>query len=374
MVYLDYSATTPVDERVIESYSKACRDYIGNPNSLHKLGLEAKKVIDASTNQIADILKVKSSDIIYTSGASESNNTVIKGIAFKYKNRGNKIISTELEHSSIIAPLNYLSNLGYDVEFVKLDENGRVDLDDLERLMDDKTILVSIASISSELGIKQPIKEISNIVRKYPKCFFHSDMTQSLGKEVVDLSLVDFASFSGQKFYGMKGVGLLYKKESIVIDPLIHGGKSTTIYRSGTPALPLIVSISKALRLIYEDFDNKQKHIKEVHDYLMDKLNKLKLDINSNKYSINQIVNFSLKIIKGEVMLHALEQDDIYVSTQTACATGDYSFAIYALTNDKNRARNSIRVSISHLTTKEEIDKFIDSLTKNIERLGELNK
>ena len=374
MVYLDYSATTPVDERVIESYSKACRDYIGNPNSLHKLGLEAKKVIDASTNQIADILKVKSSDIIYTSGASESNNTVIKGIAFKYKNRGNKIISTELEHSSIIAPLNYLSNLGYDVEFVKLDENGRVDLDDLERLMDDKTILVSIASISSELGIKQPIKEISNIVRKYPKCFFHSDMTQSLGKEVVDLSLVDFASFSGQKFYGMKGVGLLYKKESIVIDPLIHGGKSTTIYRSGTPALPLIVSISKALRLIYEDFDNKQKHIKEVHDYLMDKLNKLKLDINSNSYSINQIVNFSLKNIKGEVMLHALEQDDIYVSTQTACATGDYSFSIYALTNDKNRARNSIRVSISHLTTKDEIDKFIESLSKNIDSLGELNK
>ena len=374
MIYLDYSATTPVDERVIESYSKACRDYIGNPNSLHKLGIKKKKVVDASTNQIADILKVKSGDIIYTSGASESNNTVIKGIAFKYKNRGNKIISTELEHSSVIAPLNYLSNLGYDVEFVKLDENGRVDLDDLERLMDDKTILVSIASISSELGIKQPIKEISNIVRKYPKCFFHSDMTQSLGKELVDLSLVDLASFSGQKFYGMKGIGLLYKKESIVIDPLIHGGKSTTIYRSGTPALPLIVSISKALRLIYEDFENKQKSIKEVHDYLIDKLNKLDVDINSNSYSINQIVNFSLKNIKGEVMLHALEQDDIYVSTQTACATGDYSFSIYALTNDKNRARNSIRVSISHLTTKDEIDKFIDSLSKNIDSLGELNK
>ena len=374
MVYLDYSATTPVDERVIESYAKACRDYIGNPNSLHRLGLEAKKIIDASTEQIANILKVKTSEIIYTSGSSESNNTIIKGVAFKYKNRGNKMISTELEHSSVNAPLNYLSNMGYDIEFVKLDKDGRVDLEDLEKLMDDNTILVSIASISSELGIRQPIKEISNIVKKYPKCFFHSDMTQSLGKEIVDLSLVDFASFSGQKFYGMKGVGLLYKKESIVIEPLIHGGKSTTIYRSGTPALPLIVSISKALRLIYDDFDNKQKHIKEVHDYLMDKLNELDIDINSNEYSINQIVNFSLKNIKGEVMLHALEQDDIYVSTQTACATGDYSFAIYALTNDKNRARNSIRVSISHLTTIEEIDEFIDSLTKNIDRLGELSK
>ena len=159
MIYLDYSATTPVNDEVIESYSKACREYIGNPNSLHRLGLESKKVIDAATSQIASILNVKPSEIIYTSGASEANNTAIKGVAFKYKNRGNKIISTELEHSSVIGPLNYLSNLGFDVEFVKLDSNGRVDLDDFKRLIDDNTILVTIASVNSEVGIKQPIKE-----------------------------------------------------------------------------------------------------------------------------------------------------------------------------------------------------------------------
>ena len=374
MIYLDYSATTPVNDEVIESYSKACKEYVGNPNSLHRLGLESKKIIDAATAQIASILNVKTSEIIYTSGASEANNTAIKGVAFKYKNRGNKIISTELEHSSVIGPLNYLSNLGFDVEFVKLDSNGRVDLDDFKRLIDDNTILVTIASVNSEVGIKQPIKEISEIVKNYPKCLFHSDMTQSIGKEYIDLRLVDMASFSAQKFYGMKGVGGLIKKENIVIDPLIHGGKSTTIWRSGTPALPLIVSTARALRLIYDDFDNKLAHIKEVHDYLIDRLRTLDVDINSNESCINQIVNYSLRGIKSEVMLHALEEDDIFVSTQTACSTGNYSIAIYALTHDEARSSSSMRVSISHLTTKEEIDKFIESLSKNIEKLGELKK
>ena len=372
MIYLDYSATTPVNEEVINSYSEACRKFVGNPNSLHKLGLEAKKVIDASTEQIASILGVKPSEIIYTSGSSESNNAVIKGVCSKYKNRGNKIITTELEHSSIIAPLNYLSNDGFDVEFVKLDDNGQVDLEDLKRLIDDKTILVTISSVSSEVGVRQPIDEIAKIVKEYPKCFFHTDMTQSVGKEKLDLSNVDFASFSAQKFFGMKGIGGLIKKEGIAIDPIIHGGKSTTIFRSGTPALPLVVSTAKAMRLAYVDFDKKIKHIKELNEYLIDKLSKLDVHINSNEFCIPHIVNFSLHGIKSEVMLHALEKDDIFISTQTACATASYSKAIYALTKDKELASNSMRVSISYLTTKEEIDKFIDSLSKNIKKLGSL--
>ncbi|MBQ6539389.1 MAG: cysteine desulfurase [Bacilli bacterium] len=372
MVYLDYSATTPVDERVIESYAKACRDFVGNPNSLHKIGVEARLVIEASTRQIADLLGVKSSEIIYTSGASESNNTAIKGICLKYQNRGKRIITTELEHSSVIAPLNYLTKQGFDVDFVKLDDKGRVDLDDLERLMGDDVVLVTISSVNSEVGIKQPMKEISQIVRKYKKCFLHSDMTQSIGKEKVDLSLVDLASLSGQKFFGMKGIGALIKKENIVIEPLIHGGKSTTIYRSGTPMLPLIVSLAKAIRLAYDDFAEKQNHIEKIHNHLINELKQLDVDINSNEYSINHIVNFSLRGIKSETMLHALEEDEVYISTQTACSTGDYSLAVYAVTKDEKRSASSMRVSISYLTTLEEIDLFIDSLSKNIKKLGEL--
>ena len=370
MIYLDYSATTPVDEEVINTYARVCREFIGNPNSLHKLGVDAKKLIDASTKQIADILGVKPSEIIYTSGASEANNTAIKGIALKYQNRGKHIITTELEHSSVIAPISYLTSLGFEVDFVKLDENGLVDLEDLENLLRDDTILVSIAAVNSEVGVAQPIDKIAEIVKKYPKCYFHSDVTQSIGKQRIDLSNVDLASLSGQKFFGMKGVGILIKKESIVIEPLIHGGRSTTVFRSGTPATPLIASISKAMRLAYDDFDSKLLKVKEIHDYLIDKIKDLDIYINSNDYCLPNMVNVSLKNIKPETMQHALEEYDIYISTQTACSSAEYSKAVYAVTRDKEKSRHSIRISLSYKTTKEEIDKFVSVFTKLLNDLN----
>ena len=370
MVYLDYSATTPVNEEVIETYSRVCREFIGNPNSLHLLGVKAKELIDASTNQIASILGVKSSEIIYTSGSSESNNTAIKGVCFKYANRGKHIITTELEHSSIVAPLNYLTSLGYEVDFVKLDENGLVDLEDLDSKLRDDTVLVTISSVNSEVGVKQDLKAISKIVRKNPKTIFHSDVTQSIGKEKIDFSLLDLASISSQKFFGMKGVGILYKREGLIIEPLIHGGKSTTVFRSGTPATPLIASIAKALRLVYDNYEEKYKHVVEIHDYLIDKLKDLDIYINSNSYCVPHVVNISLKNIKSEVMQHALEEYEVYVSTQTACSTGNYSKAVYAVTHDKEKASRSLRISISYLTTKEEIDEFIKAFSECLNKLS----
>ena len=364
MIYLDYSATTPVNDEVIETYSRVCKEFIGNPNSLHKLGVESKKIIDASTEQIAKILGVKTSEIIYTSGASESNNLAIKGVCSKYSNRGKHIITTELEHSSVIAPISYLQQQGFDVDFVKLDENGLVDLNDLKNLLRDDTILVSICAVNSEVGVKQDLKAIGDIVRTNPKTIFHSDVTQLIGKEEIDLSMLDLASISGQKFYGMKGVGILIKREGLVIDPLIHGGKSTTVFRSGTPATPLIVSLAKALRLAYEDFGEKYEKVVGLNRYLIDKLSKLDVSINSNKYCLPHIVNLSIKNIKPETMQHALEEYDIYISTQTACSKGEYSKAVYAVTKDKNKATHSIRISLSHLTTYEELDKFIDVFSK----------
>ena len=370
MIYLDYSATTPVDERVIETYSKVCREYIGNPNSLHLLGVKAKQLIDASTEQIANILKIKPTEIIYTSGASEANNAAIKGVCMKYANRGKHIITTELEHSSVIAPLNYLSSIGYEVDFVKLDENGLVDLEDLEHLIRDDTVLVTIASVNSEVGVKQDLKAISEVIHKHPKVLFHSDVTQSIGKDYVDFSNLDLASMSCQKFYGMKGIGALYKKDGLVIEPLIHGGKSTTVFRSGTPATPLIASFAKALRLVYEDFDNKCKKVQENHDYLIQKLKDVDVTINSNSYCLPNMVNISLHGIKSEVMLHALEEKDIYLSTQTACSTGNYSKAVYAITHDREKASSSMRISLSFLTTKDEIDFFVKTLQECIEKLN----
>ena len=370
MIYLDYSATTPVAEEVIETYAKVCRDFIGNPNSLHRLGVEAKKLIDASTEQIASILGVKKDEIIYTSGASEANNLAVKGVAQKYQNRGRHIITTELEHSSIIAPIQYLQKHGFEIDFVKLDDNGLVDLDNLRELIREDTILVSIASVNSEVGVHQDLKKISDVIREHPKVIFHSDVTQSIGKEVVDFSCVDLASMSCQKFFGMKGVGCLIKKENITIEPIIHGGKSTTIFRSGTPATPLIASFAKALRLAYENFDEKTRMVKEIHDYLLDGLNKLPVMINSNGHCLPNMVNISFKNIKPETMQHALEEYDIFVSTQTACSTGDYSKAVYAVTRDKDRAGHSIRISLSYKTTKEEIDKFLEVFEKLLNSLN----
>ena len=361
MIYLDYSATTPVNPEVLDSFNKACLQFVGNPNSLHKLGTEARNLINEATKQIAEILNVKESEIIYTSCASESNNLAIKGIALKYKNRGNHIITTPLEHSSIYGPLNYLQEQGFEVDFVNLTKDGLVDIDHLKSLIKDTTILVTINSVNSELGIQQPIDEIGKILKDYPKCFFHVDMTQSVGKVPVFLNNVDLATFAAHKFYGLKGIGVLIKKEKIMLEPLIHGGKSTTIFRSGTPALPLIVSLSKALRLIYQDFNSKYNHVKELNDYLREKLSKYKdIVINSNQYSIPHILNISVLGVKTETFLHALEEYDIYISTQSACSSEtSISKAVYALTKDDNISSSSLRISLSYLTTKEEIDTFL---------------
>lgn len=372
MIYLDYSATTPVNEEVLNSYIEATKKMVGNPNSLHKLGIEAKSLIDAATRQIANILKVKPNEIIYTSGASESNNTAIKGICLKYQNRGKHIITTHLEHSSIIEPLNYLKRQGFEVEYVNITENGMVDIEDLKKKIRDDTILVTIASINSEVGIVQPIKDIAALLKKYPKVYFHSDITQSLGKEKVDLTDVDLASFSAQKFYGMKGIGGLVKKENVVIEPLIHGGKSTTKDRSGTPATALIVSMAKALRLAYENLEEKQKYVKELNIFLRNELEKNEITINSPEVAIPNILNISLENIKPETVLHALEEKEIYISTKTACATNDSSDAVYAITKDEEKAKHSLRISLSYLTTKKELEIFITELVRIRNELSSL--
>ena len=374
MIYLDYSATTPTNEEVINSFVEATRNYYGNPNSLHKLGIESKKLIDAATSQLASILNVKEKEIIYTSGASESNNTAIKGVCFKNKNRGKHIISTRLEHSSVTAPLSYLQEHGFEVDFVNIDENGKVDLEHLKSLIRDDTILVTIASVNSEVGVVQPIEEIGAILKEYPKLYFHSDMTQSIGRIDIDISNVDLISFSAQKIYGIKGVGCLIKREKIVIDPLIHGGKSTTVYRSGTPATGLIVSLSKAVRLVYDNLKNNYKYVTELNEYLKEKLNNNRnIHINSNKYSSPYILNISIKNIKPETIQHALESEDIYISTQTACSSkSNISRAVLEVTKNEEYAKHSIRISLSHLTTKEELDTFIKILNNKIEELEKL--
>lgn len=366
MIYLDYSATTPVNKEVLDSFNKTCLDYIGNPNSFHSLGVKSNDLINSATKQIANLLKVKESEIIYTSGATESNNLAIKGIALKYQNRGKHIITTALEHSSIYGPISYLENFGFECDFVNIDEKGLVDLEHLKSLMRDDTILVSINSVNSEIGIIQPIEKIIEVLKNYPKCFFHMDMTQSIGKIDIPFDNIDLISFSGHKFFGMKGIGCLIKKEKVMLEPIIHGGKSTTVYRSGTPALPLIVSLSKALRLAYTDISNHYDKVMDLNRRLKNSLSKYDLvRINSNELCSPYILNFSILNIKPETFVHALEKYEVYISTQSACSTTNtISKSVLALTNDEKRASSSLRISISYITTEKQIDEFMNIFDK----------
>lgn len=370
MIYLDNSATTMVDDRVLETFNKVCKNYPGNSNSLHSLGIKSKELEDYATEKISSLLGVKPSEIIYTSGASESNNTVLKGVASKYKNRGNHIITTPLEHSSVLETCKYLESKGFVIDYVKIKDNGLIDIDDLERLLTDNTILVSVAYVDSELGIKQDIDTISKIVKKYPKCYFHVDATQAIGKIKVDPTNIDFISMSAHKIFGLKGIGLLIKKDNIVIDNLIHGGKSTTIYRSGTPALPLICSLMKALELIIPNIDKNYEYVSSLSNKIKDNLKKYdNMHINSTENSIPYIINFSVIGVKPETFIHTMEEEDIYLSTKSACSTSDVSLSVDSIYHNREISMSSIRISLSYKNTEEEIDKFIKAFDKIYNKL-----
>ncbi|WP_058485770.1 cysteine desulfurase family protein [Defluviitalea phaphyphila] len=371
MIYLDYAATTPVNEEVLKTFYDISKSYIGNPNSTHKLGQEAKSCLDLSTKKIAEILKVKESEIIYTSGATEANNLAIKGIANEYKRYGKHIISTYLEHSSVTGPLTALQNQGFEIDYVDVLDNGLVDLEHLKELLREDTILVSIGYVDSEVGIKQDINEIGKILLSYPNCFFHVDATQAIGKIPVSFENIDLISFAPHKFYGLNGIGILIKKENVLLEPLIHGGISTTIFRSGTPNLALIASAEKAISLANMDIENKYQYVKNLNQRLQQSLKEYsKVRINSTDKSIPYILNISIKGISTTNFQKELENYDIYVSTKSACcAPNTPSRPVYAITKDRKLALSTLRISLSHYTTMEDIDTFLDCFDKCYKKL-----
>ena len=361
MIYLDYAANTPVDELVLEEYVNTTRKFIANPNSKHPLGVLAKERIEQSSINIANYFKCDKNGVIYTSGSSESNNLVIKGIANINKDKGNKIIISAIEHSSVVAPCNYLASLGFDVSVIPLNNEGIVDLEVLKKEIDDNTILVSICSVDSELGTIQPIEEIAKIVKEYPNCVFHTDATQAIGKVNMDFSDVDFITFAPHKFFGINGMGVLINRNNIKMIPLIHGGKSTTIYRSGTPVVANATSTSLALSIAIKNLNARMEYINKLNIKLRNELSKLDcVHINSPKSSIPTTLNISLIDKDTKSILKKLEDNNIYLSTTTACSLGNTpSKSVMAITNDEKLASNSIRISLSHLTKEEEIDKFL---------------
>lgn len=373
MLYFDYSATTPVDDSVLDTFVKVSKQYWANPNSMHSIGREAHELMEESAKQIASLLKVKPSEVIFTSSASEANNMALKGICYKYKNRSKHIITTELEHSSTSEAVKFLKDDGFAVHYVKLNDNGAIDLEDLERLLDTyKPIIVSICLVNSEVGILQDIDTIKSVVKKYPLTFLHIDATQAIGKIPVDLTDIDLCSFSAHKIYGLKGIACLIKKEKIELTPLIHGGKSQTIYRASTPTVALMVSMAKALKIALSNLDKKYDYVLNLKEKLVSSLEKCDLiTINSGNNCIPHIINISLKNIKSETFLHALELHDVYISTKTACSSNkEESSTLKALGKSKDISTKSLRISISYKTTEEDILNFIKIFNECLDELN----
>ena len=362
MIYLDYSATTPIGFEVLDTYNRTSKDFFGNPNSIHELGVKSKNLMNSATKQIAEIFNINDSEITYTSGATESNNLALIGVALHNHKRGQHIIVSNLEHPGVYAICDYLTSIGFEISYVKNDSEGLIDFEDLKNLIRPDTILVSICAVNSETGVRQPLKMIRQIVKKEnPNTIIHSDMTQAVGKVSVNLHDVDLATFTGHKIYGPKGIGILYKNNNINITPILYGSGQTNMLNPGTPALPLIVSLSKAVRLATTDLEKRERFIERLNQKIVDALSKYEgVMINKTKYSIPHILNISLRNIKSETFLHALEEYEVYVSSNTACASGNLSTSVLAIYNDKVRASSTLRISLSHLTTTDEVNRFIE--------------
>lgn len=364
-IYLDYSANTPVDNEVLKVFQDSTIKYFANPNSTHKLGIEANDKIDESTNKIVNLFKEYTNikddlEIIYTSGSSESNNLAIKGLVKSYRENGKHIISTFLEHSSVSSPLTYLKEEGYEVDIVDIKNDGKIDLESLKSLIRKDTVLVSVCYVDSELGTIQPIEEIGKIVKEFPNCYLHVDCTQAIGKIPVDLQNVDLISFAPHKFYGLNGTGALIKKKEIVLEPLINGGNSTTIYRSGTPVIGQILAMEKALELAFLNLQERLEYVTELNNILRNSLKQYK-NIHINSFVENPfILNLSVNGIKANEFKKKLEDYGVCISIKSACTTTlTPSRPVLAIYKDRKLALSAWRISFSHLIERDEIDRFL---------------
>ena len=374
MVYLDYSATTPVLPEVLDSYNKVTEEYFGNPNSLHSLGIKSHELLESANKQVGELLGIGEDEFVYTSGATEANNMALIGAALTYKRYGNRICVSKMEHASIYGICKYLEKLGFIIDYVGVTEEGLIDFADLKEKVTKDTILCSICAVNSETGARQPLKMVRQVLRKCNEnCILHSDMTQAVGKVPITISDVDLASMSGHKIYSPKGIGLLYKTKNLVLTPLQFGSHEGDL-KPGTPPLPLIVSFAKGLRIAVKDLAKKEETVRKYKERIVEHLAQYpNIQINSSKYCIPHILNISLMNIKPETFIHALEGDEVYVSSNTACSSGKPSEAVMNMYGNEDRSKTTIRISLSYLTLPSEITEFLESFDKHYNELSKLS-
>ena len=373
IIYLDNAATAKVDPEVLDSYNQITLKYFANPSSIHSLGQEASRLLDKSREQILNVLKLSHHEVIFTSGATEANNLAIKGYCFANRTRGNHIITSASEHPSVLNSVLELKDFGYEVTVLPVNEKGAVEVKTLQAAIKENTILVSLMMVNNETGAINPIKEIGEYLKKFPKIAFHVDMVQAMGKLPLDLDNIDMFSVAGHKIHGLLGSGLLIKEKKIILKAINNGGGQENNLRSGTNTLALSASLAKAIRIAASNQAKDYEHVKVLSKRLLDYLKD-----NQDKYRINSffeenpyIVNFSLRNHKASVVVEALSNRGIMVSSLSACHAKheDYSAVVYAMTNDLNIAHNTIRVSFGKDNTIEEVEALIKNLESIIKEI-----
>ena len=364
MIYLDNCATTKPYKEVLETFVEVNDNYYGNPASINKFGKTTNKLLDAARKQVADILKVEKETIYFTSCATESNNIAIIGSLEHKKDFGNRIIVSKIEHPSVLETYRELERRGFILDYLNVDSNGLIDLNHLKSLLTKETILLSVMHVNNVYGGVQPIKEIVELLKEYPKVHFHVDGVQGVLKKEINLSDIDSYSISAHKFHGIKGVGVLYLKSRRTVHNITFGGGQENGLRSGTVNVAGAVSLAKALRLSYErtpDVLKKHREFKKLIINELDSINHVVINSPLDDNYVDSIINISLPKIKGEAIVNSLNERGIMVSTTSACSSKTFHLneALYARGLSKENIEGSIRVSFSYKTKLEEIKIFV---------------
>uniref|UniRef100_UPI00403FADF7 cysteine desulfurase family protein n=1 Tax=Candidatus Enterococcus willemsii TaxID=1857215 RepID=UPI00403FADF7 len=380
MIYFDNSATTLIFPQALDTYVKTSQRIMGNPSSLHDLGTQATRLLNQARNQIADQLAVSSKEIFFTSGGTEGNNWVLKGTALAKKEFGNHLIISSIEHPAVSETAEQLKQLGFEISIAPVTAEGFVDVDELKKLIRKETILVSVMAVNNEIGSMQPIEAISAILADFPKIHFHVDAVQALTKVEKTRWLtprVDFATFSAHKFHGPRGVGFIFWREGRKLAPLMNGGGQEHGQRSGTENVAGIVAMARALRLAFEQKENRPNHVARLKNYLLEALASYeKVTIFSKEeHFAPHILCFSLKDIRGEVLVHALEEKQIYVSTTSACSSKKQaaSSTLHAMNVPHSLATSAIRISLDESNTMAEVEQFLIVFHQLYQKFSKIN-
>ena len=378
-VYMDNSATTAVKQEVLDQMMPIFTEIYGNPSSIHQAGQIARVYVDKARMQVASLLNASLDEIYFTAGGSESDNWALKGVAEKYRKKGNHIITTKIEHHAILHTCEYLEKQGYEVTYLDVDEYGVVDLEQLKKSITDKTILISVMFANNEIGTIQPIEEIGKIAKEH-KILFHTDAVQAIGNVDIDVHKlnIDMLSMSGHKIHAPKGIGVLYIRKGLILPNLIHGGAQERKRRAGTENVPGIVGLGKACEIAKQHMENHIAHCTKLRDRLIEKVTQkipYTLVTGSLEHRLPGLASFCFKYIEGEALLLSLDMKGIAGSSGSACTSGslDPSHVLMALGLKHEIAHGSLRLSLSDFNTEEEVDYVVEELAVIVQRLRNMS-